>query len=383
MDSLFIDERQLSESTIDYNAKIVQFIATYIKTDLDKLTVRDINTFKRAILEWKRADGKEIAQKTKNQYFIGLKRFLTWYEESVDENCGYNKLCKQIKQQRVDLGKVPSDLLTTEEIEKMIAAADSPRNKAIIATLAEAGCRMGEIQSCRVKDIEHLTDGCRITFPKGKTGSRTVLLQYAACYINDWLLLHPDRNNPDAPLWVTKRRKRVVSKTVKKFEHTAMAHETIYGVVMKAAEDANIKKRVHPHLFRHTTATYISSKMSEFEMKEFLGWARTSSMPAHYIHLSNDDLDNKVRAMNGMLISDAIDDKGLKVIKCIRCKNVVPANTSVCQICHLPLSEDTIKEVEANEKARLEHIVMDVFAKINLNKMVLAKIGLIKNNDES
>lgn len=366
MDSLFDDPRQLSEITIKLNANIIKFVLTHIKTDLNELTVKDITYFKRVIREWRRFDGKEIAQSTKSQYFLGLKRFLRWYEETVDDTCGYIKLSKQIKVQMPKSNKLPSDLLTQEEIEKMIMAADGTRNKAIIATLADSGCRIGEIVSCRVKDVERLSDGCRLTFPKGKTGSRTVLIQYAAYYINQWLEVHPQPNNPNAPLWSTNMKQNIGTKEDKKYEYNAMAYDTIYGMIKKTAKKAGITKRVHPHLFRHTAATRISKKMSESEMKMFLGWGKDSYMPSVYIHLSNEDLDNAVRAMNGTITIEKKDENGLKVIKCIRCKNIVPSGSIYCKVCGLPLTEEAQYKITSKKEEMLSILSQhqDVFMEI-------------------
>ena len=44
--------------------------------------------------------------------------------------------------------KDKKDLLTKTEVEKLIITAQLPRDKAIIATLYESGCRRGELLSC-------------------------------------------------------------------------------------------------------------------------------------------------------------------------------------------------------------------------------------------
>lgn len=68
--------------------------------------------------------------------------------------------------------------------------------------MAESGCRAGEIASCRVQDFELTQNGGNLTFPKGKTGPRTVPLVFAAPYIDYYLRQHPSNDNPDAPLWL-------------------------------------------------------------------------------------------------------------------------------------------------------------------------------------
>jgi len=45
------------------------------------------------------------------------------------------------------------DLLTEEDIKKMINVADNIRNKAFISLLYESGCKIGEMLSIKIKDI--------------------------------------------------------------------------------------------------------------------------------------------------------------------------------------------------------------------------------------
>jgi len=118
----------------------MRFILKNIKTDLDKLMIDDIDDFQTAVNNWKRVDGKAVASSTKKVYFIGFKRFLHWYAKRY-ENTKYLNLSNQIEIKVMTQRKLPSDLLTTEEVEKMIESADLLRDKAIIATLAESGCR--------------------------------------------------------------------------------------------------------------------------------------------------------------------------------------------------------------------------------------------------
>jgi hypothetical protein len=85
-----------SRQTIDHNAKIMKFTLIHIKTCLDKLTVDDIDDFKKAVNNWSRKDGKDRANTTKKQYFVGFKRFLHWYAKRY-EYTKYLNLANQIE----------------------------------------------------------------------------------------------------------------------------------------------------------------------------------------------------------------------------------------------------------------------------------------------
>ena len=325
-----------SQQTIDYNAKIMRFTLIHIKTDLDKLTVDDIDDFKKAVNNWRCKDGKNRANTTKKQYFVGFKRFLYWYAKRY-ENTKYINLANQIEIRGMAPRKLPSDLLTTEEVEKMIASADLLRDKAIIATLAESGCRMGELLSCRIKDVEFTNNGCKLTFPKGKTGSRTVPLVFAASYIDHYMRQHPERNYPDAPLWLTNRQN----------EHRGLAYGTIYGIIRDIAKQAGITKRVHPHLFRHTAATQLSKIWSEPMMRTYLGWQAGSNMPSVYIHLGAGDVETAVLSDRYGLIEKKKNDRGMDVGTCPKCWKVISANAIFCYNCGQPMTIEVQQSINS------------------------------------
>ena len=145
-----------SDSTITYNLKIIKFALESIPNDLDKCSNKDIDAFRLALSTWTRVrkghKGKPVSDETKKQYIIGFKRFLHWYAEEYE--CEqYNKLAKKLKAVSNKDPMQSSELLSIEDIDKMIEVADHLRDKAIICTLAESGCRLGEIAGCRIKDF--------------------------------------------------------------------------------------------------------------------------------------------------------------------------------------------------------------------------------------
>ena len=116
---------------------------------------------------------------------------------------------------------------------------------------------------------------------------RTVPLVSAASFPRKLIEVHPNRNNPDAPLFVTNRRRETGSKPEdKKLIHKPLDQAAIMNVVYKTAKLAGITKRVYPHLFRHTCATELSKDFSESELRNFLGWAPGSAMVSVYVNLT-------------------------------------------------------------------------------------------------
>jgi integrase len=197
---------KLSKGTISYNLKILNFVLDHIHNDLDKLTIDDIDAFNLAISSWKRKggylQGEEISDVTKKQYTIGFRRFIGWYADRYEDQ-KYERLVKKLKMSVKRKTIQSSDLLTKDEINKMISVASSLRDKAIIVTLAESGCRLGELAACKIESFQPLPDGgCKFTFPEGKTGLRTVVLIRSSSYIDHWIRTHPRNDKQDEPLWI-------------------------------------------------------------------------------------------------------------------------------------------------------------------------------------
>jgi len=67
----------------------------------------------------------------------------------------------------------------------------------------------------------------------------------------------------------------------------------------KLAENAGIKKDVHPHLLRHSRATHLTQKgLNEPHLRKFFGWTRNSDTPSIYVHLSGRDTDKAILLMD-------------------------------------------------------------------------------------
>ena len=98
-----------------------------------------------------------------------VKSFFKWFNDGETP-----KTVSWIKSVNGHSRKVmPSDLITPEEVRKMISKADYPRDRLIISLMAELGIRAGEVESIRIKDVVFTDDFALVTV-NGKTGPRPV-----------------------------------------------------------------------------------------------------------------------------------------------------------------------------------------------------------------
>ncbi len=61
----------------------------------------------------------------------------------------------------------------------------------------------------------------------------------------------------------------------------------------KIAKRAGIKKRIYPHLFRHTRATRLLAKVPESIGAKYMGWVNGSKMVGVYVHLAGIEAERR------------------------------------------------------------------------------------------
>ena len=98
-----------------------------------------------------------------------MKRFYGWYEDGKFLDA-VNKIKRGNHRSQE---KKPKEIVTQSDLKAMLSACNNVRDRAVISVLYDSGCRIGEILTLRVKDIEFDEFGMRLTV-KGKTGVRKV-----------------------------------------------------------------------------------------------------------------------------------------------------------------------------------------------------------------
>ncbi|HUR25456.1 MAG TPA: site-specific integrase [Candidatus Thermoplasmatota archaeon] len=212
--------------------------------------------------------------------------------------------------------RVKGRVLTEGEFERVVQAIlthdegsqrafRSPMKVAALWTLRDVGHRAREMLSLNVGDVVFKTtkaaDGSTVQnvrlhlrkdAPNLKTGARTAIGQRCAAPLKAWLALHPRGTDPKAPLFCGIR------------DDTGMHrwdYKELRKVIVRAGREAGVSEtpenpgKLRPHDFRHTAATEKArTGWGELLMKEQFGWAGGSDMPAHYAHLTFEDVEAQV-----------------------------------------------------------------------------------------
>ena len=187
----------------------------------------------------------------------------------------FKKICRlfhpnfDFSKWRIKTPKTVPEILTLEEISNLIRCAETYRDKLIILLLYESGMRAGELLNLRKQDITFDENGAVLRI-FGKTGVRYIRVIHSAKYLETYVKFH----NQDRLFPIT----------------NAMLSKMLENCRKKAG----IKKKVYPHLLRHTRATHLAKYLTEPELRLYFGWTEKSKMPSVYVHLSMRDVENKI-----------------------------------------------------------------------------------------
>ncbi|MBI2938376.1 MAG: tyrosine-type recombinase/integrase [Thaumarchaeota archaeon] len=276
---------------------------------------------------------RDVSAWTKRDYKMVFKKFFQWLK-----GCDSGEHPPEVKWIRE--GKKPAnklqkkDLLTAEEITSIAQAAHNMRDRAFILVFAESKRRLGEIMGLQIKDIEFDKLGARLRVD-GKVGQDTARVISSASLLANWLNLHPLRDNPEAPVWVTLDRRD---------NYRVMSYDTIRTMLRECAERAGIKKRFFPYLTRHSVLTPASKVLPYSLLCAVAGWRQGSRMPAVYIKLAGEDIDDAHRMLNG--IEAKKEEQQLTHKECIKCHSMSSADSKFCNNCGLPLDNTTVMQMD-------------------------------------
>jgi site-specific recombinase XerD len=172
------------------------------------------------------------------------------------------------------------EILSPEEVARLIDAADSPFHRAMLMTLYGTGARRAEVAHLKVADIDSQRMVVHIHGGKGNR-DRDVMLSHK--------LLEALRDH-----WRGLRRKSSEWLFPGNAWHTScrpVTTKVLWTACQSAAERAGLdKKRIYPHLLRHCFATHLLEAGADLRTIQMLLGHRDLEETTIYLHLSSKHL---------------------------------------------------------------------------------------------
>jgi integrase len=246
---------------------------------------------------------------------------------------------------------------TEQEIYAMREAMRNPRDKALIMVMKESGWRVGEHLQTQIKNISHTQDGIELSVVSPKTCELLwTLLIEAVPWLQLWLENHPDKNNPEAYLWVT---------TYKGIP-TRITHNAILNLLRNAATRAGIRKRIHPHIFRDYRVKELLlgkpengiAPLHPETVRRMMGW-RSMKMLERYGQFMNSDLRDIYIRFSGKK-QLVVKPANPPTKSCPICAFENPSNASRCLKCARALNLNAALQDEQRKKRELAQTVFQI-----------------------
>ena len=287
------------------------------------------------------SEGEGYSERTISDVIFSLKRFYRDYHDGKY----LEKVSKLKTNNHASKLKKPEELVTKEELNSLLKACINERDRALISMLYDSGCRIGELLTLKVKNVEYDQYGMRLTV-SGKTGVRKVRVIGDSVALTRQYQERYNKKNPD-DLFFTEMKGGLLK------------YGAVNTMLDKVSKRTGITKRIHCHLFRHTRATLLAKDLPEAPLEAQMGWVHGSKMSRVYVSLSGEQLDEAVLRVYG--IAKKKDEKGMEYAPqvCSRCGAENPGEDVAiyCYKCGMPLGKKLYQDI-AQERKEEEEFIM-------------------------
>lgn len=258
-------EKGLTEnSVVSYKndlERYFQFLASEKKiTDLSGVTLSHIEDFLNFLVDEQLLSSSSLAR--------NISSIRGFHEFAVVED-----ITKANPAELIELPKKASKLpevLDREEVEAILETPElsTPagiRDKAILETLYGTGMRVSELTGLEQDRLIFEIGFIRV-IGKGNKERLVPVGEIAQDAISHYTeFVRPQFLNPENP-------KKAKNKVFLSMRGSALSRMSIWNIVQKAAQKADIKKNVYPHIFRHSFATHLLEGGADLRaVQEMLG----------------------------------------------------------------------------------------------------------------
>ncbi len=165
--------------------------------------------------------------------------------------------------------KLP-ECLTLPEVERLLKSpnariAQGMRDQAVLELMYATGLRASEVTTLKVSSLDFQGGVLRVmgkgfkerVVPMGRK-SQECVTRYLSKARAEWL---KSKTEPVSWLFITQQRK-------------PMSRQTVWAILKKHAKNSGIRKKVYPHILRHSFATHLLENGADLRVvQELLGHA--------------------------------------------------------------------------------------------------------------
>ena len=278
--------------------------------------------------------GKPYKRNTIHDMVGLLKRFYLWMIEN-DHSGIEPKKVRAIKVPQKDrMTRTVETIPTPEEVDAIIRACESPRDRALFGMLWDGGFQIVELGTLTWGQVKFNEYGCAVNVNAKTEFARYVPLIGSSAYLAQWRDCYPCQITNDALVFLTR-------------QHRPLNYDVVAVQLRKLARKAGIAKPLTLHAFRHGRATdMIRHGIHETVVKKVLWGNPASKMLGTYGHLTDVDIDDAMLASAGVRPRVRTTSTAMDARECRRCLSVNPPTADLCWRCGSPLTEEVASTLE-------------------------------------
>ena len=254
-----LERRNYSAGTIRYYVRLVERFAQHFGKPPDKLGPDHVRSYQSYLLKQRRLSPGSV------EHHISALRFFyvqTLHRHQFRQFLPYPKVRQ----------KLPK-ILSREEVAQLIEASSGLFERTLLMVLYGTGMRRAEVAKLKIVDVDSQRMVLHVVNGKGGKDRdlplSPTLLETLRAY---WRWLKP--------------RTYLFPSRMHRDHEQPISDKTVWHACAEAARKAGIRKRVSPHLLRHSWATHLLEAGTDLRTIQLLLGHEDLETTARYLHLS-------------------------------------------------------------------------------------------------
>lgn len=243
-------------------------------TKVENLDRRVLDRFSRDLLGRPSSRGGILSKHSVHTYTRPVRQLLAWAGRHGEDVSATPQLPK--------LPRLRRAVLSRQEVDRLEAAAVSERDRVIIRIFGDCGIRLGELVALRTTDIVRTSQGAYLdVIGKGRRQRRVPIGPALLRRVERCIASRPN-GEPPGPIFFASRRTGFGL-------YEPLQEDGVKKLVAMAGRRAQLDRRVHPHLLRHSWMTeMLRRRMNPIQLAVVAG-ASQDVIATHYEHLTEQD----------------------------------------------------------------------------------------------
>ena len=238
----------------NYSFFVEKFLKSVNKEKVEELNEDDVKAYL----------GEMFDTKSKNTIMLAAAALKFFYVEILEKEFGKIKMPKKEK-------RLP-EVLTKEEVRKIIDNTDNVKSRLIISLLYSSGLRVSEIVNLKVEDLNFNENTGWVRQGKGNKDRLFAISGNLGQELQEYLETRGKGNK-----YIFSKEKALTTRNIQK-------------IIKGTRERAEISKRVTPHTLRHSFATHLLEDGVDIRLiQSLLGHASLSTTQV-YTHISSEQI---------------------------------------------------------------------------------------------